>query len=496
MKTSFIKKALTNKVSIYLVTRYVVYGVTFLTTFIKAGRLGPYYLGIWGSVLLLLKYFHVIDFGIGNSMSVLLVQNKNDKQKSDDYEKAALFLLGIIALAVVGIALYYGVFGIPFLQKFELGKRFYYVCLIAIFQYFGDYALKVYRVKGKMFEFTFYQTFVHVIILPVLFLARGERLVDILIWTYVFSYILTAAIFAFRGGISYEGKLHLGNVKDILGKGIFLFIYNSCFYFIVLSTKTIISTRYSVEEFGFFTFAYTLANGTLAFLTAFSSLITPKLLDKFHTDDPDKIDKTVHLLRSNYVTMAHGIMYLALPVFPLLLLLLPKYATALPVINLTALAVLLYANSFGYVSFLMAKNWEKRLALNTVIALVLNVSLALVLVNVLHVGYQYVILATLVTYFVYACLVVEAGKRCMGLRPSLWAVIAEVMPIGLLVPYLTACVLTVVGIPYLMVIPFLLFVAMNIPSIKEIIRSVKRITYHPDVIDIKKDETPETKSNG
>ena len=160
---------------------------------------------------------------------------------------------------------------------------------------------------------------------------------------------------------------------------------------IIVSTKTIIGIYYTVEEFGYFTFSYTLAHAALLLLTAFSSLITPKLIDKFHSNDYVQIHSTVRLLRVNYVYLSHGLMYIAMIGFPILLYVLPKYAGALRTINLTALATILYANSFGYSSLLMAQNKEKLIAKNSLISLILNVVLAFVLIKIFHVGYEYVI---------------------------------------------------------------------------------------------------------
>ena len=84
-------------------------------------------------------------------------------------------------------------------------------------------------------------------------------------------------------------------------------------------------------------------------------------------------------------------MYVAMIGFPILLYVLPKYAEALRTINLTALATILYANSFGYSSLLMAKNKEKVIARNSLISLILNVILAFVLIKIFYVGYEYVI---------------------------------------------------------------------------------------------------------
>ena len=122
-----IKKIISNEVVSYMLTRYLVYFISFLSSLLIAGKLGPYYFGIWGFVLLLI-----------NSMTVLLVQNKENPQRQRNYEMASMFILGWISLFVVCIAVYYGCFGISFFEKYHLGNLFYLVCGIAILQYFND----------------------------------------------------------------------------------------------------------------------------------------------------------------------------------------------------------------------------------------------------------------------------------------------------------------------------------------------------------------------
>ena len=479
-----LERMLRNKVVSYMLTRYLVYFISFLSSLLIAGKLGPYYFGIWGFVLLLINYFHIIDFGIGNSMTVLLVQNKENPQRQRNYEMASMFILGWISLFVVCIAVYYGCFGISFFEKYHLGNLFYLVCGIAILQYFNDYFLKVYRVKGKMFEFAFYQTIIPVLVLLFLFFAREERLVWLLTFAYLIGHVLSMFFYLKGGGISYRGKCTFKDCGLILNKGFYLFVYNFCFYMIIVSTKTIIGIYYTVEEFGYFTFSYTLAHAALLLLTAFSSLITPKLIDKFHSNDYVQIHATVRLLRVNYVYLSHGLMYIAMIGFPILLYVLPKYAGALRTINLTALATILYANSFGYSSLLMAKNKEKVIARNSLISLILNVILAFVLIKIFHVGYEYVILATLVTYFLYAYLTVYSGKRMLQQSINFFSVMKECFPTGVLVPFLGAIVVTMINVDYLMGVPFLLFLIIDRKEVEEIYLSFKRILFNPNVIDI------------
>ena len=85
-----------NKVFIYLITRYMTYAVQFISSIIIATKLGPYYFGIWGFILLLINYLRIIDFGISSATNILLVQNKDNPQKSSNYVTNSLFLISIL----------------------------------------------------------------------------------------------------------------------------------------------------------------------------------------------------------------------------------------------------------------------------------------------------------------------------------------------------------------------------------------------------------------
>ena len=78
---SSIKAIFTNKIIIYLLSRYGTYGLQFLVSLSIAAKLGPYYLGIYGFINLIVSYFGQINFGIPHSLNVLLVHHKSDNKK-------------------------------------------------------------------------------------------------------------------------------------------------------------------------------------------------------------------------------------------------------------------------------------------------------------------------------------------------------------------------------------------------------------------------------
>lgn len=479
-----IKQIFKNKVVLYLGTRYLTYFFQFLSSIIIAVKLGPYYFGIWGFLLLLINYFRITNFGISNATNVLIVQNKENEQKVKDLVVGALISVGVLSLMIVLFAVYYFLFGIPFFQKYEVGVLFYIVCFIAILTHFNILLMNIYRIKNRLFEVAFQQSAVPILVLITCLFLRDKELVYALLGAHVAGNILALLLFVFKKKIPWKGAFSVSILKAIINKGFFLFLYNICFYLIIVSVKTIISIYYTVEEFGFFTFSYSLANVVLLFLQALTFIVSPKIIDKLKSKDAVSVQALIKSIRVSYVSMAFGLGFLSLIVFPVFLKLVPKYQEALTVIQLAVLTVVLYTNSFGYGTYLMAQNKEKTIAKISSFALLVNVTMAMGLIHIFHVTYEYVILATTITYILYTYLCVHFGKRQMGLKDGLLKNFTDCFQLSLLVPYIIAIAVVLSGIKLLLPLPLIVYIFLNKKAIKEIILKVKTIINKPNVIDL------------
>ena len=479
-----IKQIFKNKVVLYLGTRYLTYFFQFLSSIIIAVKLGPYYFGIWGFLLLLINYFRITNFGISNAANVLIVQNKENEQKVKDLVVGALISVGILSLMIVLFAVYYFLFGIPFFQKYEVGMLFYAICFIAILTHFNILLMNIYRIKNRLFEVAFQQSAVPILVLITCLILRDKELVYALLGAHVVGNILALLLFIFKKKIPWKGTFSVSILKAIINKGFFLFLYNICFYLIIVSVKTIISIYYTVEEFGFFTFSYSLANVVLLFLQALTFIVSPKIIDKLKSQDAESVQTLIKNIRVSYVSMAFGLGFLSLIVFPVFLELVPKYKEALTVIQLAVLTVVLYTNSFGYGTYLMAQNKEKTIAKISSFALLINVIIALSLIHIIQVTYEYVILATTFTYVLYTYLCVHFGKRQMGLKDGFLKNFTDCFQLSLLVPYIIAISVVLSGIKLLLPLPLIVYIFLNKKAIKEIILKVKTIINKPNVIDL------------
>ena len=251
---------LKNKVIFYLTSRYITYFIQFLSSIVIAVKLGPYYMGVWGFLLLLTTYFQQCHFGIANSLNVLMVHSKDDKNKVDNYIANSLILVCYQSIIVTFIYIYYLVFGFSIFNKFHVTDYFVWVCIIAILQYFSSLIMNIFRVRNMLNFVAFCQSIVVLLNFICLFFFTGKLLISFLIGGYVLGNFICILLFIFSNTtpVFSSVKIRLRIQQEIIRKGLYLFLYNSCFYFIVISIRSIISSYYSVSEFGLFTFAYLL----------------------------------------------------------------------------------------------------------------------------------------------------------------------------------------------------------------------------------------------
>ena len=175
--------------------------------------------------------------------------------------------------------------------------------------------------------------------------------------------------------------------------------------------------------------------------------------------------------------------YIAMLFFPLLVFFLPKYSNAIASMNLIALAVLMNTINCGYSALLIAQNKEKTAAKISLFALILNIILGLLLVEVLKVEFSYVIIATLVTYLFYSFMCVWKGRAILS-HPSFMSTFKMFFPVRLLIPYLFALTISILKLEYLIWIPLVTYLTLNWRDIKTMKEMAFKIINNPNIADI------------
>ncbi len=482
--TYLLKKILTNRVMKFMLLRYMVYFISFVSSFIIANKLGVSFMGTWGVVLLIWNYFAIFNFGIPMTSSLSLSESYNDIKQRNEYEKAGFMLT--LGLSLLPLLLFFSKYfgNSDYMIKYNLNDIWLLITVIITLTCVNNYFGIVYRVKGKLFEYAVRQMLIHLIVFVVIFFFTEQSLLYALLYSYLVGNIVILLLFLSRGSLNFSGKLYFSTIKKMLKRSWLIFVYNICFYLIVVSVRSVISIKYSVEEFGMFSFSYTIAMSVGLLLETFALLITPKLIYLLSNSDEDKSIGIVHKLRINYVYASYLMMFVVAVFFPFIPYIAPKYVGIQYIVTMLAMTELLYANSFGYISLLMAKHQEKSLAICSVIALILN-SVLLLFCSFFSLPYWVLLFAPIITYIVYALLLVRSGTKYLGITFSFGDIIKEVYPIRLMIPFASLGIVAFFNISFLYSIPLVLFILLNHNVVRELWNTVIKIINNPNIIDIK-----------
>ena len=109
---------------------------------------------------------------------------------------------------------------------------------------------------------------------------------------------------------------------------------------------------------------------------------------------------------------------------------------------------------------------------------------SLVAVIVFHIDYIYVIVSTMLAYWVYSSLCVFYAKKNLNEKPGLFKVLNEAFPLRLLIPYLCGIIIVVMNYQYLIFVPLMVFILLNIKTISEIYHTIKRILISPEIVNL------------
>ncbi|KUO62643.1 hypothetical protein APF79_04360, partial [bacterium BRH_c32] len=474
-----------NSAILYVISRYGTYIIQFVNSLFIAVYLGPYYLGIWGFINLVIGYISQLNLGISHSVNVIISINKQDEEYIRKIIGNGISMVLCLSIVFVMFFLLNKIGILQIGNKYNFINYIFPIAIIAVLTHINALFSNIFRVFGKIHAIAINQSLYPVIVLFVIPFFRGERLLWAMLITNSVVFFISFVLFLVQSPVNIKPLFEWKVFKFIQVKGWHLFIYNTSFHLILLSTKTFISTNYSVSEFGYFTFSYSLANVVLLLLNSISFLIFPKMLNRLATSSNDKINIILNNVRSAYISLSHLMIHFVVMVFPIFLIFFPAYSSTSSVFKITALTVVLYTNSFGYQGVLMAKGKEKLIGIIALCSLFLNIVLSAVLVYMMNVSFQYVILSTLVTYLIYVTVIGQFGKIILEIPFGFLSTIKEIFPIRMMIPFVLSLILVFLETPeWFFVMPFILYLILNYNETLGVKDIVLKVVNNPNFINI------------
>lgn len=475
-----ILKLLKNPAIGYVSSRYITYGIQFLNSILIAVYLGPVSLGIWGFINLVIQYFSQFNFGVSHSVNTIASIKKHQEKYVSWLVGNSIFILGFLSIIVGGLFLLNDLLSWNIGAKYEFYQFETEVLIVVVTAYFISLFSNIYRIYGKLFEIAFSQSIFPFCTLLFLLLFREDNLLTNLVNLYVGTSILSLGLFVTRFPIKIKFNFNPRLFQILVKKGWYLFLYNSSFYLIIISTRSFISHFYEVEEFGYFTFAFSLANVILLLLGAFTFLIWPKLLNSLSKANEEKSFQLIQRLRNVYISSTHFLIHTAIFLFPLFLMFFPKYSGTFGVFALISLTIILMTNTFGYVALLISKGREKNVGYLSMGTLLLNIILCYLLATVIKVGYDKVILATMFSYFLYALAIGFMGRQLLKIEFSFVQTFKDIFSLPIIAPFIIALGFIVLDVDkHLFFIPILVYCILNFKNFKSVVLTIKQVIVKP-----------------
>lgn len=484
-KNALLLKALKNPPVLYLISRYGTYTIKLINSLFIAVYLGPYYLGIWGFINLVLGYVNQFNFGISNSINVIISVNKED----DAYVQKVIGN-GIFMIVILSSFLSF-FFVLNQLCNFNLGAKYNFstyapiVCAIGILTHFNNLFTYIIRVCGKLFAIAVNQTLFPLLTLILILFFKGEELLWALVIANLIATVASFILLIIQIPFKLKPLFNCDILKKVQGKAWFLFLFNTSFHLIIITTNSFISENYSVEEFGYFTFSYSLANVIILLLSAIAYIVNPKMLNRFANCSNENTIDILNNIRIAYVSLTHLLVHIAILVFPVFLLFFENYRQTGLAFKIVALTVALYSNSFGYQGLLIARNREREIGLMTFCALIINIVLTAILIYCIHIQFSYVMFATMITYYIYTLASGIVGRRELNLPYKIIDTMKDVFPIRMIIPYGASILLVFISSPDIyFIIPPILYIVINFRDLMHIKRMIIRVIKNPNFINI------------
>lgn len=417
MKIIDLKKILTNKIFLFLVNRYFVFFIQFINFSFISVKLGVFNFGIYSFILLFLQYSNYSTLGVEYSLNILLSIKKGNESFNSILFSNGILILFIISILIIILCLPIVYLDLDVFSKYSFKNYLIPTVLIAIFWNFNNYYSNIYRVYGKLFEISFFQTIIQLLLIPAIFLFKTEQLLVNLIYFTIIAHALSLLLFIINSPLKFKYYFHKEVGVIIIKRGLFLLFYNVSAYMILISSKTIVSIFYSVNEMGKFSFANGISQTAVMGFSVISFILFPKLIEKLNIREKKSVEIFTRA-STNYFYAAYFLILLVILILPYLLHFFVQYKDSQRAIVFLLLAQIISAMSFAHAILLISNKNELQLGFIALTSVLVNVLIGLAIKFIFHLNYEYIAFGNIITAILYTFLTIRKAKKFMSWNSS------------------------------------------------------------------------------
>ena len=430
------KKILQNKVIGFVATRYFSYVLQFLNSLVVAWSLGPFYMGVWGFISMIMQYMAFGNLGVDISLNVTLSTGDfKDLDRQKRFVSNALMATIITSILYLLVASIVVVSGIHFFEKYLFTRYLFPLVLISCLNYFNILFLNVFRAHSIFRPISVFQTVVQLVQLPLFLFFKDTDLINAILIAQLLAHLFSFLLFYLQMPFPLRFKTEWSVVKELFTRGISLLVYNITFYLIMLSSRSLVSYFYPVETMGLFTFAANIASALIVGLSSLDFVLFPKMLNRLGKEElNDSTKQSFNDLRYLYTALAFLVILMGLLGYPILLMFFKEYATTMVVFTLLAMSQLVISSGFGYATMIISRGKELYLVKHGIISVLMNIIFGSLLVYIFHLPYESLAFLLVLAFVYYDIQVVKLGRELLGLEATLFDVLKEMFPISTFLP--------------------------------------------------------------
>jgi len=384
--------------------------------------------------------------GLGMQYAITAELATKDSITSDersDIIGSSLVITGLISFVLLLLGLGIQVTGFPLFEKYYFSHY-----ALALFLVVGLYHLQqlftnIYRVFGYLSRIVASELLTAIIpLVSVLMFNNSPILINILLWALVFSGFLSVLIYIIKKPFKVKVGMNQKIFIRLLRMGIPLLVYNISHHLITTSGKTMVSSFYSVEEMGYYSFSHSITTGVMLGLNAVSWVVFPNILSKTHSGIPnEQVADFIQRVNKLYNTSVFFMIYLVILLLPALFIVLPQYKQASISLSVLLLAQAVLSASFGFNCVAIARKEQMKVAGVSAISAGITTGLSSLLAFT-HVSFDRIALAVLFGAFVYSILQSKLGARLITRPGPGIKAFLSIIPIG----SLTSVVILLIGL--------------------------------------------------
>ena len=248
--------------------------------------------------------------------------------------------------------------------------------------------------------------------------------------------IISLVLFLVNPPVKIMFHFNLNKIGIIIKRGLFLTVYHTSFYLIMISSLTVVSIAYTVEELGYYSFANRLSQASFMGLTSIAWVIFPKLLFKLRNNITNQTAKSfIKQYMPLYVTTYFLIVFLTIAIFPIFIHFFEKYENCSSTFVFLILSQGVLAYRFGYTELAIARNYEIKLAVFGFLAIAINVVIAIFFIKVLHLQFGYIAFATLLSVVFYIYMILRMGSDLLEENKKVLEIIKAVFSYKIYIPF-------------------------------------------------------------